>query len=106
MASVALSRRVERVVGYPPLCDMGADQRREFHEALLEADRLRGSAGEVAGGDRRGGAEPLEAADYQQRLKNESEARMELGSAFVSVVATSSRALTEERAVGQRQSPH
>jgi hypothetical protein len=38
MASVSLSRRVERVVGYPPLCDMGVDQRRDFHEALLEAD--------------------------------------------------------------------
>ena len=25
-----MSRRVEKVVGYPPLCDMGADQRREF----------------------------------------------------------------------------
>jgi hypothetical protein len=38
MASVALIRRVEKVVGYPPLCDMGVDQRRDFHEALLEAD--------------------------------------------------------------------
>jgi hypothetical protein len=38
MASVALSRRVERVVGYPPLCEMGDRQRREFHEALLDAD--------------------------------------------------------------------
>jgi hypothetical protein len=38
MASVPLSRRGERVVGYPPLCDMGVDQRRDFHEALLEAD--------------------------------------------------------------------
>jgi hypothetical protein len=37
MASADLSRRVERVVGYPPLCDMAADQRREFREALLEA---------------------------------------------------------------------
>jgi hypothetical protein len=37
MASAALSRRVERVVGYPPLSDMGDRQRREFHEALLEA---------------------------------------------------------------------
>jgi len=37
MASVELSRRVEKVVGYPPLCDMATDQRREFHEALLEA---------------------------------------------------------------------
>jgi hypothetical protein len=38
MASAELSRRVEKVVGYPPLCEMGADQRREFHEALLDAD--------------------------------------------------------------------
>jgi hypothetical protein len=37
MASAELSRRVEKVVGYPPLRDMGADQRREFHEALLDA---------------------------------------------------------------------
>ena len=37
MASAELSRRVEKVVGYPPLADMGADQRREFHEALLDA---------------------------------------------------------------------
>ena len=38
MASAELSRRVEKVVGYPPLSEMGADQRREFHEALLDAD--------------------------------------------------------------------
>ena len=37
MASVELSRRVGKVVGYPPLCDMGDLQRREFHEALLDA---------------------------------------------------------------------
>jgi hypothetical protein len=37
MASAELSRRVEKLVGYPPLCDMGDAQRREFHEALLEA---------------------------------------------------------------------
>jgi hypothetical protein len=38
IASAELSRRVERIVGYPPLSNMGADQRREFHEALLDAD--------------------------------------------------------------------
>ena len=38
MASVALSRRVEKVVGYPPLSAMGDLQRRELHEALLDAD--------------------------------------------------------------------
>ena len=37
MASAELSRRVEKVVGYPPLSDMGELQRREFHEALLDA---------------------------------------------------------------------
>ena len=38
MPSAELSRRVEKLVDYPPLRDMGEDQRREFHEALLEAD--------------------------------------------------------------------
>jgi hypothetical protein len=37
MASAELSRRVGKVVGYPPLCDMSDLQRREFHEALLDA---------------------------------------------------------------------
>jgi len=31
-------RRVEKVVGYPPLVEMDDRQRREFHEALLDAD--------------------------------------------------------------------
>jgi hypothetical protein len=38
MASAGLSRRVGKVVGYPPLCEMSDLQRREFHEALLDAD--------------------------------------------------------------------
>jgi hypothetical protein len=37
MATAALSRRVEKVVGYPPLSELSDLQRREFHEALLEA---------------------------------------------------------------------
>jgi hypothetical protein len=37
VASAELSRRVGKVVGYPPLCEMGDLQRREFHEALLAA---------------------------------------------------------------------
>ena len=37
MASAELSRRVEKVVGHPPLSELGDVQRREFHEALLEA---------------------------------------------------------------------
>ena len=36
MASAELSRRVGKVVGYPPLSEMGELQRREFHEVLLE----------------------------------------------------------------------
>jgi hypothetical protein len=38
MASAALGHRVGKAVGYPPLGDMTDLQRREFHEALLEAD--------------------------------------------------------------------
>jgi hypothetical protein len=38
MASAELSRRVEKVVGYPPFADLGDLQRREFHAALLDAD--------------------------------------------------------------------
>ena len=37
MASAELSRRVEKVLGHPPLSEMADPQRREFHEALLEA---------------------------------------------------------------------
>ena len=37
MASAELSHRVEKVVGYPPLSELDDLQRREFHEALLEA---------------------------------------------------------------------
>jgi hypothetical protein len=37
MASPALSRRVGKVAGYPPLVEMAHRQRRELHEALLEA---------------------------------------------------------------------
>ena len=36
MASAELSRRVDKAVGYPPMRD-AAEQRREFHEALLDA---------------------------------------------------------------------
>jgi hypothetical protein len=37
MPSTELSRRVEEVVGYPPLSELGDLPRREFHEALLDA---------------------------------------------------------------------
>lgn len=33
MPNGELTRRVEKVVGYRPLCDMGEHQRREFLEA-------------------------------------------------------------------------
>jgi hypothetical protein len=38
MASAMLSRRVEKVVRYAPLSEMGDRQRREFQVALLDAD--------------------------------------------------------------------
>jgi hypothetical protein len=37
MASAELSRRVGKVVTYPPLSELSDLPRREFHEALLEA---------------------------------------------------------------------
>ena len=37
MASADLGRGVEKVVRYPPLSELGALQRRQFYEALLEA---------------------------------------------------------------------
>ena len=33
MASAELSRRIERLVGYPPLSELDALQRREFSDA-------------------------------------------------------------------------
>jgi hypothetical protein len=38
MASADLSRRVQKVVGSPPLSEMSDQQRRDFHVALLDAD--------------------------------------------------------------------
>jgi hypothetical protein len=52
MATAELSRRVEKVVGYPPLAELSDLQRREFHEALLEGRQLRGSTRQVSGSRR------------------------------------------------------
>ena len=49
MASAKLSRHVEKVVGYPPLCEMGELQRREFHGALLKAATFEDYLGPVLG---------------------------------------------------------
>ena len=38
MASAELSRRLEKVVGYPPLVEIRDLQHCDFHEALLDAD--------------------------------------------------------------------
>jgi ketosteroid isomerase-like protein len=38
MTSAELSRRVENALGFPPLSEIGADQRQELKEALLGAD--------------------------------------------------------------------
>ena len=45
MASVQLSHRVGKAVAYPPLVEMDAQQRREFHEALLDAQAFEDLAG-------------------------------------------------------------
>jgi hypothetical protein len=36
--AVLAGEQLGKVVGYPPLSEMGDLQRREFHEALLDAD--------------------------------------------------------------------
>ena len=45
MANTALSRRVEKIVAYPPLSEMSDLQLREFHKALLDADAFEDLAG-------------------------------------------------------------
>jgi hypothetical protein len=49
MASAELSRRVEKVVGYPPLSEMSDGHRREFHEALLDAASFEDLSGKWQG---------------------------------------------------------
>ena len=69
MASPELSRRVEKVVRYPPLVELGDLQRREFHEALLEAASFEDLPGKwQAAIVEAGGAESSEAAGRQRRL--------------------------------------
>jgi hypothetical protein len=41
MASVELSCRGQKAVAYSPLCEMDKRQRREFHDALLDAKPMR-----------------------------------------------------------------
>jgi hypothetical protein len=47
MPSAELTRRVERVVGYTPLCEMGDLRRRESHEALLEGGTFEDLPGDI-----------------------------------------------------------
>src|SRR5918912_765097 len=69
MPGVALSRRVSKAVAYPPLCEMSAEQRREFQAALLEADAFEDLRGKVAGGDPDGRTETADAAGRKRRLR-------------------------------------
>jgi len=62
MASPALSRRVGKVVRYAPLVDMVDRQRREFHEALLEADSFEDLPGKWQ-------AAVLEAEQHRPKLR-------------------------------------
>ena len=68
MASAELSRRVGKVVGYPPLSELGDLQRREFHEALLEAGSFEGLPGKWQAAILGGGAESAQTAACQRRL--------------------------------------
>ena len=46
MASAELSRRVAKLVGYPPLSEMSDYQRRDFQESLLDAHTFEDLPGE------------------------------------------------------------
>jgi hypothetical protein len=77
MASANLSRRVEKVVHCPPRSDLGDLQRREFHEALLEAATFEDLPGKWQA---EGGAEPAAAPggipglDARERTRSGREA--------------------------------
>ena len=62
MPTAELSRRVEKVVGYPPLSELGDLHRREFHEALLEADTFEDLPGKWQAAILKAEQEPAEAA--------------------------------------------
>jgi hypothetical protein len=62
MASAELSRRVGKVVSYPPLVELGAHQRREFHEAPLDAGTFEDLPGKRQAAILDGGAEPAAVA--------------------------------------------
>ena len=68
MASAQLSRRVEKVVGYPPLSELSDLQRREFHEALLEASAFEDLPGKWQAAILKGEQNRPKAAAHQQRL--------------------------------------
>jgi hypothetical protein len=62
MVSAELSRRVEKVVRYPPLSELSDLQRREFHEALLEAGSFEDLPGKWQAAIVRAEQNPAEAA--------------------------------------------
>ena len=68
MASAELSRRVGKVVAYPALVEMGAEQRREFQEALLEADTFEDLPGKWQAAILKAEDDPAQAADRGEQL--------------------------------------
>jgi hypothetical protein len=66
MASAELSRRVGKVVGYPPLSEMDERPRREIHEALLDADSFEDLPGKWQAAILQAEGEPAEAARRQR----------------------------------------
>ena len=91
MASAEVSRRVEKVVGYPPLSGVGDLQRREFHEALLEVDSFEDLPG-------RWQAAIVEAEQNWPRLRVSSDL---VAGHWLPVVEDNSLNLTPPRAQGQ-----
>ena len=95
MASAELSRRVEKVVAYPPLCEMSDRQRGEFHEALLDADDFDDLPGNWQAAILEAEQNHLKAAGYQRRLSSSAKpswlwfARRQLRPSISPLMATS-----------------
>jgi len=65
MPSAELTRRVGKVVGYPPLSDLSDLQRLEFHEALLAAATFEDLPGKWQAAILKAEQNPPEAATHQ-----------------------------------------
>jgi hypothetical protein len=86
MASAELSRRVRKVVGHPPLSEMNDLHRREFHEAVLDADAFEDLPAAIL---KAGAAPPqlrMVSGDHRPARQSVREDRAELDDSLVRIL--------------------